>query len=208
MRKLKKWEIIIFYKVMKLHIATGNGGKLSEIKSFLNGVNIDFVELDYTDLKEESGETFQENALQKAMNAFLQTGVPTLAEDSGIKIDALRGELGVKTRRWGAGENATDEEWLAHFLKVMSGKSNRGAQFFTSACLIVSLDEIYICSGACKGRIAEESNVPLVRGIPLSSYFVPNGFDEVFSELSADEKNKISHRGNAMKKIAKILKKL
>jgi len=193
---------------MKLHIATQNSGKLSEIKSFLKGLNVDFVSKSYIDLREETGGTFQENSLQKAMNAFLQTGIPTLSEDSGIEVDALNGELGVKTRRWGVGEKATDEEWIVYFLKVMSGEKNRGARFFTSACLILSLEEIYICSGCCNGEILQESNIPLVKGIPLSSYFVPNGFEKAFSELSADEKNKISHRGKAMKKIAKIIKKL
>ncbi|HID91513.1 TPA: non-canonical purine NTP pyrophosphatase [Candidatus Gracilibacteria bacterium] len=191
---------------MKLHIATQNLGKLSEIKNFLSNIGVVFVELDYVDLKEETGDTFQENSLQKAMNAFLQTGLPTLAEDSGIEVDALRGELGVKTRRWGAGKNATDEEWLAYFLSIMHDKQNRNARFFTSACLILSLDEIYICGGSCDGIILQESSVPLVKGIPLSSYFVPNGLGKTFSELSEGEKNKISHRGNAMSKIANIIK--
>ncbi len=193
---------------MKLHIATGNEGKLSEIKSFLDSENIEFVKIDYTDLKEETGATFQENALQKAMNAFLQTGVPTLAEDSGIEVDALKGLLGVKTRRWGAGEKATDEEWMSYFLRVMADKKERSARFFTSACLLISLEEIYICGGSCEGEILQKSTVPLVKGIPLSSYFVPKGFTKTFTELSAFEKNKISHRGNAMSKIAKILKTL
>ncbi len=191
---------------MKLHIATGNSGKLAEIQSFLQGANnIEFVEREYIDLPEETGNTFQENALQKAMNAFLQTGIPTLAEDSGIEVDALKGELGVKTRRWGAGENATDEEWMAYFLDVMNGKKNRKARFFTAACLIISLEEIYICGGLCEGEVLQESSVPLEKGIPLSSYFVPRGYTKTFSELSREEKNTISHRGTAMRKIAKIL---
>lgn len=193
---------------MKLHIATGNDGKMREIKNFLDDESIDYVSLNYIDLKEETGTTFQENSLQKAMNAFLQTGVPTLAEDSGIEVFALPGELGVKTRRWGAGENASDREWMDYFLGVMSDKKERGAHFFTSACLVVSLEEIYICGGACKGAILQESSVPLQKGIPLSSYFVPDGFDKTFSELSSTEKNMISHRGIAMGKIAKILKSL
>jgi len=193
---------------MKLHIATGNEGKLSEIKSFLNLSTIEWVKCDYVDLSEETGNTFQENALQKALNAFSQTGVPTLAEDSGIEVDALQGELGVKTRRWGAGESATDEEWMKYFLERMKGEKVRTARFFTSACLVLSLEEIYICGGACEGEILQESSVSLVKGIPLSSYFIPNGYAKTFSELSVSEKNKISHRGNAMSKIAQILKKL
>ncbi len=195
---------------MKLHIATGNLGKLSEIKSFLSDLDIklDFVRLEYNDLSEETGSTFQENALQKAMNAFLQTGIPTLAEDSGIEVDALRGELGVKTRRWGAGELASDEEWILYFLERMKNEKNRKARFYTSACLVVSLSEIYICGGSCDGEILQESNVSLLSGIPLSSYFVPSGYKKVFSELSFSEKNKISHRGRAIKRIAKILQNL
>lgn len=197
---------------MDICIATGNAGKLKEMNDFLGDItNINFLSLQnmpetYPDC-EETGETFQENSLQKALYYFEKTQIPTLAEDSGIIIDALQGELGIKTRRWGAGSNATDEEWMEFFLNRMKKETNRDACFFTSACLVISKEEIYIFSGKCEGTILQESSVPLVKGIPLSSYFVPKGCTKTFTELGIKEKNNISHRGKAMEKIKEFLKR-
>lgn len=197
---------------MNIVIATGNAGKLKEISKFLGEIkNISFSNLKTLSEKypdpEETGESFQENALQKALYYFEKTGIPTIAEDSGIVIDALKGELGIKTRRWGAGEKATDREWMDFFLKRMKKETNRNACFFSSSCLILSLEEIYIFSGKSEGTLLQESTVPLTKGIPLSSYFVPTGFKKTFTELSIEEKNGISHRGKAMGKVKKLLEK-
>ncbi len=198
---------------MKLCIATGNAGKLKEISEFLGTIkNIKLISL--ADIPEkiidpdETGETFQENALQKALYYFHKTNFPTLAEDSGIIIEALKGELGIKTRRWGAGEKASDEEWIDFFLQRMEKETNRNACFFASACLVLSPEEIYIFSGKSEGTILQYSSVPLTKGIPLSSYFVPQGFQKTFTELSTDEKNKISHRGKAIGQVKKILEQI
>lgn len=194
----------------QLLIATGNAGKRLEIQSFLGDIaNIELLSLQDVKIEknecEETGETFEENALQKAEYFFQKTRIPVLAEDSGIKVSALEGELGVKTRRWGAGENASDQEWMDFFLARMKTEKNRDAQFFCSACLYFSPDNFHIFSGKCEGKVLQKSNVPLQKGIPLSSYFVPTGKDEVFSFLSKAEKTQISHRGMAMKKVKNFL---
>lgn len=201
---------------MDILIATGNVGKFAEISEFLgdnlvshSGKKIHLLSLKDVQILsndcEETGDTFEENARQKAEYFFQKTGLPILAEDSGIEVDALKGELGVQTRRWGAGEHASDQEWIDFFLDRMKGEGNRNARFFCSACLYFSPENFHIFSGSCEGSVLQKSSVPLQKGIPLSSYFVPEGKNEVFSVLSKGEKTKISHRGMAMKKVQKFL---
>ena len=165
---------------------------------FLGDLNIDS-----SDFKED-GETFSENAYKKAKFFRDKTGLLTLGEDSGIHIDALDGELGVTTRRWGAGEDASDEEWIKHFMERMKGEVDRGAEFVCSACLLGEGVEEYF-QEETKGRISEELLAPLKVGIPLSSCFVPEGFDRAYAALTVVEKNEISHRGKAMQKVLKFL---
>lgn len=145
----------------------------------------------------EDGESFKENALKKARYYFEKTRILTLGEDSGIVVEALKEELGVKTRRWGAGEKASDLEWVEYFLRRMEGVSDRRAEFFCCACLYGSGVEQYFY-GETKGLITDELMVPLKEGIPLSSCFLPEGMSKVYAALSAEEKNGISHRGKAV----------
>jgi len=197
---------------MKIVIATGNQGKFLEIKNSLHNVP-DLELLSLADLEisshgcEETGDTFEENAFQKAEYFFKKTGLPCLADDSGIQVDALKGELGVKTRRWGAGEKASDQEWIDFFLNRMKNESNRKARFFCSVCLYFSPENFHIFSGTSEGKVLQKTSVPLEKGIPLSSYFVPEGKadHQVFSFLSKDEKAEISHRGKAMKQVEEFL---
>ena len=108
---------------MKLLIGTNNAGKATEIAECLRDTPIELITP--KDLEEEiaappeTGSSFAENAIQKARHYHVFTGLPTIADDSGIEVDALAGELGVHTRRWGAGPQASDEEWIAYFLKRM-----------------------------------------------------------------------------------------
>lgn len=153
---------------------------------------------------EEDGDTFKENAYKKARHFYDLSGLLTLAEDSGILVSALQGELGVKTRRFGAGENANDEEWIDFFMKRMEGVKNRDAEFICSACLLGEGIEKFF-EGETSGKIAEKLLSPIFPGIPLSSCFIPEGFDKVYAGLDVAEKNKISHRGKAMKQVKEFL---
>lgn len=164
------------------------------------------LEIDSTDF-EEDGENFIENARKKARYFAGQTGLMTLAEDSGIIVNALLDELGVKTRRWGLGETANDEDWVAHFLERMKNKSDRSAKFVCAACLIDSGIE-YLFEGETKGHIEKELKAPILHGIPLSSCFIPEGYNKVYAALGVSEKNKISHRGKAMSQARDVFKKL
>jgi XTP/dITP diphosphohydrolase len=201
--------------MQKLLIATTNPGKFSEIKEVIGDLELDlyflrhdeFTEKMQQDFFEETGETFEENAEQKAVHYHELIGFPTIGEDSGIIVDALRGELGVKTRRWGAGEHATDEEWIDHFMKVMKDipEQERSAKFVSCAAFIDGPGEIVMFRGETKGIITHELEAPLRRGIPLSSCFRPVGCDKVYSALSEKEKNRLSHRGKAFHELKKYL---
>lgn len=166
----------------------------------------------------EDGKTFEENSRKKAeyyfkilKNQFEPGNLLVLGEDSGIIIDALAGELGVKTRRWGAGEQASEEEWIKYFLERMKNvpADERGAEFVCSACL-KGIDSngneiLESFSGRTRGVITNGLESPLLPGIPLSSCFRPEGFDRVYAALRVEEKNKISHRGKAMKGVREFL---
>jgi XTP/dITP diphosphohydrolase len=132
-----------------------------------------------------------------------------LAEDSGIVVDALKGQLGVKTRRFGAGEKASDEEWIEYFLDVLKDvpANKRTARFICHAALLNGEGEIYMFSGVTEGEITFELQAPLYRGLPISSCFRPVGFDKVYAALSVEEKNRVSHRGKAMHEVKSFLLK-
>ena len=148
----------------------------------------------------EDGVTFRENAFKKAEFFFLKTGMPVVAEDSGIIVEALEGELGVKTRRWGAGEQATDEEWLNFFMERMCQVSfeGRGASFLCESCCIGGDGAVQFFEGVTRGHITAEVLAPILPGLPLSSCFVPEGCEKVYAALTIEEKNLVSHRGKAL----------
>jgi len=154
--------------MQKLLIATKNPGKFGEITGVLQELPFEFVflgDLDgFEEDFEETGETFYENALGKARHFSDLTGMLTLAEDSGILIDAFPDEFGVKTRRWGLGERANDEEWIAHFMKVMDGVLERGAKFVCNAVLIDG-ENVDAFEGETCGVITHELQAPILPGL-------------------------------------------
>lgn len=201
----------------KLLIATQNIGKFGEIQEVLGSLPLDLYHLKLKDFSaklkdddfEEHGSTFEENAELKAMHYHEIIGIPTIGEDSGIIVDALEGELGVKTRRWGAGANATDEEWIEHFMKVMKDvpENERTARFVCAAAFIDGGGEVAMFRGQTEGIITDELEAPLKPGIPLSSCFRPIGKDKVYAALSEEEKNQISHRGKAFHELKDYIAK-
>lgn len=194
--------------MQEILIATGNRGKYKEIMEILGEMPFEFLFLgdmgvDAGDFVED-GATFRENAMKKAKYFFDKTGVMALAEDSGLLVDALPGELGVKTRRWGAGEEASDEEWIAHFMERMGGERERGARFVCSACVFGGDIEEYF-EGETRGEITAELEAAILPGLPLSSCFRPEGQPQVYAALGASAKNEVSHRGKAMEKVKVFL---
>lgn len=201
-----------FY-MKELLIATGNLGKFKEINISLADLLLKIVSLKDIGLviphHIENGNTYAENALKKAQYAARKTGLMCLADDSGIVIDALKDELGTKTRRWGVGAEATDQEWVEHFLRVMKNvpDSKRTATFVCSICLVDEKGKhIKTVKGETTGKISRKLQAPIQPGIPLSSCFLPEGGKKVYAALSTEEKNKLSHRGKAISKMHYFLK--
>jgi len=181
---------------------------MKELLETLHSLPIEFVSLN--DLKinedvEETGETYEDNAIIKAEFFGKLSGLPTIADDSGIIVEALKGELGVKTRRWGAGANASDKEWLDYFLDRMSQEENKNTEFVSVVAFYNPGEPTKTFRGECKGVVLPEPQCELEPGIPLSAVFLPNGKNKVFSAMSKDEKNSISHRGIAIKQCKEYL---
>lgn len=194
--------------MQKILIATHNFGKYKELMEVLEDLPFKFVSLNDEKIEEdveEHGDSFEANAILKAEFFSRLTGLPTISDDSGIHMDALEGELGVKTRRWGAGAEATDEEWLAHFLDRMAKEKNRRAEFVACIAFALPHAETVTFRGECVGQILDKPQTKIEHGIPLSSVFLPNGKDKVYSAMSKAEKNEISHRGLAIKKCHRYL---
>jgi non-canonical purine NTP pyrophosphatase (RdgB/HAM1 family) len=195
-------------KERALLVATKNPGKYREILEVLGDLDFDFSFLGDLSVEDgdfiEDGETFEENAFKKAKYYFDKTGTFALGEDSGILVDAFPGELGVKTRRWGAGEHASDEEWIKYFMDRLEGVKERGARFVCCACLYDGKEAKYF-KGETRGVITEKMMAEIVPGIPISSCFIPEGMEKVYSNLSVEEKNGISHRGKAMEEMRRLL---
>jgi len=188
--------------MQKILIATTNFGKYKELMEVLGDLPFKFVTLNdekVADQAEEYGKTYEENAIIKAEFFGRKTNLPAIADDSGILVEAIQGSLGVHTRRWGAGEQASDEEWLNFFLHRMAFEDNRNATFVSVVALYQSGKETVTFRGECKGIILPKPQVAVEPGIPLSAVFLPEGKKKVFSALEKHEKNEISHRGKAIK---------
>lgn len=194
---------------MKIVVATQNPGKFSELIEVVGDLNIEFLSLQEFNIKaepEENGETYEDNALIKAIYYHQLTGLPVIGEDSGIFVEALAGELGVQTRRWGKGALATDEEWIDHFLLTMGNyPENRNAKFVSVACFYDGVNSPQFFRGETLGMITQSLEAPIVKGIPISSCFRPEGSDKVYAAMTASEKNMISHRGKAAQKLYNYL---
>ncbi len=193
---------------MKLLLGTNNQGKIIEMTEVLSGLPIELLTPKDLDLKsdpEETGTTFRENALLKARHFFEQAKLPTLADDSGIIVDALENELGVFTRRWGAGPEASDAEWIAHFLERMRSEKNKRARFVCCLSFIDQDGSEHVFEGSCDGRITKTLEASYLPGLPISACFMPDGFECVYSAMNIEQKNSTSHRGKAMGKVRRFL---
>lgn len=188
---------------MKLLLGTTNKGKAIEIRSALTPLACELLtpaDLGIAQDCEEPHETLQDNALFKARFYFERSGgIPTIAEDTGLYVDAVADELGVKTRRWGAGTAASDEEWLAFFLQRMEREENRSAKFVCALAYVDADGNELLFEGDSRGTITREPRAAYLPGLPVSSVFLPEGYDRVFSELTHEEKNALSHRGQAIR---------
>ncbi|UWX66928.1 RdgB/HAM1 family non-canonical purine NTP pyrophosphatase [Empedobacter stercoris] len=190
---------------MELIFATHNNNKVKEVTkmlpSYLSMKSL--TAIDFFEEIEETGETFEENALLKAKTIFNKTGKNVFADDSGLVIEALDGAPGVYSARYaGTGK---DEDNIAKALKELDGKTNRKAYFISIFCLILNGKE-YFFEGRVNGTIATE--IMGDNGFGYDPIFIPDGFSKSFAQMTPEEKNAISHRGKAIGKLNDFLTNL
>ncbi|MDY5906738.1 MAG: RdgB/HAM1 family non-canonical purine NTP pyrophosphatase [Anaerovoracaceae bacterium] len=186
---------------MKIVAATGNKHKIDEIESITKkfGMNvITKAEAGVGDLEvEETGTTFEENSLIKAEAIMKATGMPAIADDSGLEADALNGAPGVYSARF-SGEGATDESNNAKLLKLMENipDDERSARFVSVVTLCFPDGTVVAARGECPGTLRRSPRGD--GGFGYDPLFVPVGYDKTYAEISAEEKNIISHRAKAL----------
>ena len=181
-----------------LVIATRNKGKTKEIKDLLKDYPVDIKDLDdFGSIPqiEEDGDTFDENAYIKASFAARILGLPALADDSGLIVEALDGAPGIHSARY-AGENASDKEKYLKLLHEMKGKTNRRAAFECVISVAIPTGAALTYEARCEGIIAEEPAGSNGFGYDPVFFYPP--FHKTFAQISRSEKNRISHRGKAL----------
>lgn len=185
---------------MKLLFASRNREKLEEIRALfsLPGLELGSA-LDYPELPDvvEDGDTLEANAIKKATSLARGTGCWSLADDTGLEVEALDGAPGVYSARY-AGEAATYDDNCTKLLRELSGQVNRRARFRTAIALSSPEGDARTVSGRCDGVITEARRGH--RGFGYDPIFLPDGYEETFAEMSAALKNSISHRGRALRK--------
>lgn len=191
-----------------LVLATRNAGKTREIRELLKGFPVEIKNLD--DLGsvppiKEHGATFDENAYEKASFTARVLGLPALADDSGLEVEALGGAPGVHSARY-AGPNATDAENSAKLLQEMEGKTNRVATFVCVISITVPSGVALTYEGRCEGLISEAPAGENGFGYDPLFYYPP--LNQTFAQISAEEKNRISHRGKAFAELKKEFEKI
>lgn len=196
-------------KISELTIATNNTGKLAELRSLLENESIELKALSHFPHAvevEETGSTFIENASLKASEYALQTGSFTLADDSGLEVDALGGRPGVLSARYG-GDDIGFPEKMELILNELnsSGSTDRRARFVCAIAVAAPDGRIvFEAEGVCEGRIADTPAGS--GGFGYDPIFVPDGFNSSFGELSAAVKQQISHRARAFAEIMPFLR--
>ena len=201
---------------MKIVFATNNQHKLQEIRDILGS------EFEIVSLKDigcdvdipETGNTLEENAMQKAQYVYDHYNLSCFADDTGLEVEALNGEPGVHSARYAEGTDHNSEANMAKLLRNLEGKDNRKARFRTVIALIqkqdvcpcgcTSIKKVNRFEGIVDGSIATEKHG--TAGFGYDPIFVPEGYDMSFAELGESIKNGISHRARAVAKLAEYLK--
>lgn len=193
----------------KLLLASRNQNKKRELQEILKGMKLDVLTLDEINSipeVEEDGNSFVENAIKKAVETAAKSALVCLADDSGLVVDALNGQPGIYSARY-AGPDANDSKNNDKLLSMMKDieAGHRTARF---VCVIAISDKdgnVETVEGSCPGRIAFS---PVGSGgFGYDPLFIPDGFEKSFAQLSAEEKNRISHRGKAIQKARPLIEK-
>lgn len=193
-----------------LVLATNNQNKVREFKQFVSEFPVEIKSLsDFGPLPEviEDGSTFDENAYKKARHYAKVLGIPAIADDSGLVVEALSGAPGVRSARY-AGDGATDQENCRKLLAEMEGESNRKATFVCVLSIAVPSGPALTYEASCEGTILDSPRGSTGFGYDPLFYYEPYG--KTFAEISLEEKNKVSHRGKVLNELSgefdKVLK--
>lgn len=191
---------------MKWVLATGNQGKVKELAQMLAPLKVEIAPQSEFEVPEvpETGTTFVENAIIKARHAAKITGLPAIADDSGLEVDALLGAPGIYSSRF-AGDAASDSDNVHKLLGELSGQSQRSARF---RCVLVFMRHAddptpLICQGTWQGEITEQAFGE--GGFGYDPIFQPQGLEHTAAQMSKAEKNAVSHRGEALKQLLQEL---
>ena len=191
----------------ELILATNNQHKLKEVRQILAPHKITVYGLNDLNLKpedvEENADNYQGNALIKAESVQKLTTMPIIADDSGLEIEAMDNKPGLKSARF-ASENGGHEKAIAKILDYLKDKDSRKARFVCDIILLNVEDKPLLFEGIANGKIADK---PFGEGgFGYDPIFIPEEFDKTYAELKDEEKNKVSHRGKALKKLLTYLK--
>lgn len=194
---------------MDIVLATRNRKKAREMTRIFSGFDLRFLTLDaFPGCPEvvEDGRTFRANAVKKAVTVANFSGLPALADDSGLAVDALGGAPGVFSARF-AGEEADDLKNMRKLLKDLKGVASdkRTARFVCCIALALPAGQVKTFTGKAEGTIGQGPKGD--NGFGYDPIFYPTGHSRTFAEMTADEKDRLSHRGKAMKKLYAYLRK-
>ena len=191
---------------MKLVLATANKGKISEMQDILSGMGIKIVTRKDLGIElevEETGTTFLENATLKAEAICKVSGLPAIADDSGLVVDALNGEPGVYSSSYG-GPELDDRQRCEFLLGKLRNVEQRNAKFVCNIVCVFPDGFVLESAGECRGAISAEPRGS--NGFGYDPVFLVHGYDRTLAELSPDEKNEVSHRGKALRGFSLLLR--
>jgi XTP/dITP diphosphohydrolase len=192
---------------MKIFLATGNVKKIKEIEKILHDFDVEILSIrDGIEIPEviEDGETFEENSAKKALEIAKYLDIPSIADDSGLCVDALEGAPGVYSARY-SGENATDETNNKKLVRELYGIENRKAKFVSVITFAKPTGETYSFRGEIEGEIIDEPRGK--DGFGYDPYFYVKEYEKTLAEIP-EIKNKISHRAKALEKFKENFKKI
>ncbi|MDB5188323.1 MAG: non-canonical purine pyrophosphatase, rdgB/HAM1 family [Candidatus Kaiserbacteria bacterium] len=197
---------------MEVILSTRNPTKIKQIQAVFADSSIKILSLDEVGISGEAiedGTTLGENAFKKARYAYDNSDKSRwcMADDTGIFIASLNNEPGIYAARW-AGEGASTEDTMAYALKRLEGQQDRSATFKTFVAVVSPEGVEYSFEGAVEGTMRESANVSPQPKMPYSPLFVPNGYTQSWSEMTTEEENKISHRGQAFRKVRSFLESI
>jgi XTP/dITP diphosphohydrolase len=188
---------------MKIVFATNNLNKLSEVQKMLpNSIELlTLKDINCLEEIEETETTLEGNAKLKADYITQKYGYSCFADDTGLEVDSLNGAPGVYSARYAGNQNDSEKN-MQKLLTALESKSNRKAQFRTAIALNIN-DKQFLFEGVCKGKILTEKNGD--QGFGYDPIFKPENYTTSFAEMSSEEKNTISHRGIAVRKLVEFL---